>query len=58
MKHPLIEELEQLRAAHEDLTDTLKRGQALNALTTVIFCAASFFGGMFAMAILTQLIGG
>ena len=58
MKNAWTQEIERLRADNDALTDRLKRGQALSALNTVILCAASFFTGMFAMTLLTQLIGG
>ena len=53
-----MNEFIKLKNENDALTYKLRRGQSLNNLTTVIFCAASFFGGMFAMAFLSQLIGG
>ena len=58
MKNAWTQEIERLQNENDALTYKLRRGQAMNNLTTVIFCAASFFGGMFAMAFLSQLIGG
>jgi len=53
-----MNELIKLKNENDALTYKLRRGQSLNNLTTVIFCAVSFFAGMLFMGFLTRLIGG